>query len=97
MRQGTAAKGLQTDGRINMPFDRKYIKSLFSFQDFSRGMEYYANGMVENTDLTFFGDDVIFSCFVQGNHRYEADIYLTDIDGDTFADMQASGRRHAGM
>ena len=73
-----------------MSFDRKYIKSLFSFQDFSRGMEYYANGMVENTDLTFFGDDVIFSCFVQGNHRYETDIYLTDIDGDTFADMHCS-------
>ena len=88
--QGTAAKSLQTDGRINMPFDRKYIKSLFNFQDFSRGMEYYANDRVENTDMVPFGGDVIFSCVVRGKRRYEVDIYLTDVDGNTVADMYCS-------
>lgn len=73
-----------------MPFNRNYIRNLFDYRDFIRGMEYYADGRVEKIDMTRLRNDMVFSCVVRGTHKYNVAIYLTDISGDTNARMYCS-------
>ncbi len=75
--------------------DVKFIRSLFSAQDYARGRDYYLRDRVEKLERTVSDGIVIYTCAVRGTEMYRVSFGLTEKDGQTRAAMYCTCPRFA--